>query len=297
MSWQAHLRLAYRREDERTLCQHRHEGPLRILKALYPEGPGVCHHVLVHPPAGLVGGDLLDIDLELGPGSHAVLTTPGATRFYRSSGATAEQRLQARLGTEARLEWLPQENLIYNAAQALNHQHFALAAGASMMGWDVLSLGLPAAGQPFASGRVTQHLEIADSWLDRAVIDAGDTRLLDSPLGWAGHRSLATMWFAWGSAPPSAVLQRAVDAAREALAALPEMSGGAGKPAGVSSGPSAGNSADISAGISAAHPGCVVLRALAHQVEPAMQLLRAVRRRWRAEMWALPSDDLRLWRT
>ena len=62
MTWRGHLALHYTRDGERTIAHDRHEGPLRVLKALYPEGAGVCQHVLVHPPGGIVGGDVLDIE-------------------------------------------------------------------------------------------------------------------------------------------------------------------------------------------------------------------------------------------
>ena len=93
MSWAGSLQLAYRQEPlrgaPRTVLHDRHDGPLRVLASLYPEAPGVCHSVLVHPPGGLVGGDELDIALTLHDDAHALITSPGATRFYRSTGAPA----------------------------------------------------------------------------------------------------------------------------------------------------------------------------------------------------------------
>ena len=107
MSWHARLQLDYTLEDARTVARFAHDGPLRILQSLYPEGGGICHNVLVHPPGGLVGGDTLELTATVGPGAHGLVTTPGATRFYRSSGEQALQRTRLTLAPGARLEWLP----------------------------------------------------------------------------------------------------------------------------------------------------------------------------------------------
>ena len=117
MPWHARLQLDYTLEGTRTVARHAHNGPLRILQSLYPEGDAVCHNVLVHPPGGLVGGDLLDIRVQAHAGAHGLITTPGATRFYRSAGPLAEQRLCARLEDGARLEWLPLETIAYRLHQ------------------------------------------------------------------------------------------------------------------------------------------------------------------------------------
>src|SRR5512132_2737972 len=93
--WHASLQIDYRRDGARTVSHDRHDGPLRVLQPLHPEGPSVCHHVLVHPPGGIVGGDTLALRVGLGEASHAVLTTPGATRFYRSAGPLAVQTVDA----------------------------------------------------------------------------------------------------------------------------------------------------------------------------------------------------------
>ena len=107
MTWHASLELDYTLSAARTVAHHRHKGPLRILQSLYPEGDAVCHNVLVHPPGGLVGGDTLDIQTTVATGAHALVTTPGATRFYRSLGELALQRAHVTLAAGARLEWLP----------------------------------------------------------------------------------------------------------------------------------------------------------------------------------------------
>ena len=277
MPWHAKLQLHYTHDANGTSALDRHEGPLRVLQRLYPEGPDICHHVLVHPPGGIVGGDVLALQARLEPDCHALITTPGATRFYRSAGDTSTQSVQATLADGARLEWLPMETIAYSACQAHNQLRFDLAPGAEMIGWDLLALGLPAAGQAFERGRFVQHLELPGAWLERGCIDATDVRLLDSPLGWAGRRVLATMWFAAGSALQPARRDALLDGARAAVASQATPSAQAG-----TTGP---------------HERVVVLRALADRVEPAMQLLRQVRGAWRHAAWQLDATPPRLWRT
>ncbi|MDE2566314.1 MAG: urease accessory protein UreD, partial [Burkholderiales bacterium] len=216
-----HYRSEPRAAGPCTRAHDRHEGPLRVLQPLYPEGPAICHHVIVHPPGGVVGGDELHIGARLEAGAHALLTTPGATRFYRSTGAQALQRVHLRLDRGARLEWLPQETLAYSGCQAESVLVAELAPGAEMIGWELLVLGLPVAGAPFVAGRWRQHLELPGRWLERALIDAADRALLDAPTGWAGRRVLGTAWYACGEAPSAARREALLDAARSALAASP----------------------------------------------------------------------------
>ena len=157
MPWHAQLDLHYRRDQQRTVLQHRHTGPLRIFKSLYPEGDGICHNVIIHPPGGLVGGDVLEVNVRAGEQSHGLLATPGATRFYRSEGPATEQRVTLTLDKGARLEWLPLEAIAYPGCLALNHLTATLAENAEMIGWDVCALGLPNANQPFDRGSLTQR--------------------------------------------------------------------------------------------------------------------------------------------
>ena len=274
MPWHASLQLDYTLEGTRTVARHAHNGPLHILQSLYPEGDAVCHNVLAHPPGGLVGGDTLDITATVGPGAHGLVTTPGATRFYRSTGELALQRTHLTLAEGARLEWLPLEALCYNACNAENHLTLNLAPGAECMGWDVTALGLPHAGQPFETGRFVQHIEAPGRWLERGVIDAADHRLLESPLGLAGQRCMASLFFVVGTPLERARRDTALDAARAVMDA---------------------HALKASAGATSPNGQVLVVRALAPQVEPAMQLLQQVRAAWRAALWQLCAEPPRIW--
>ena len=274
MPWHARLQLDYTRESARTVARFEHNGPLRILQSLYPEGDAICHNVLVHPPGGLVGGDTLDITATVAPGAHGLLTTPGATRFYRSNGPLALQRSHLTLAEGARLEWLPLEALCYNACNAENHLTLNLAPGAECMGWDVTALGLPHANQPFETGRFVQHLEVHGLWLERGAINAADHRLMQSPLGLAGHRCMASLFFAAGTPLDRTRRDAALDAARAMMDA---------------------HILKATVGATSPNPQMVVLRVLAPQVEPAMQLLKAVRVAWREVMWNLTGEPPRIW--
>jgi urease accessory protein len=275
MGWKAQLTLRYRRDGGHTTAHDAHEGPLRVLQRLYPEGPGICHHVVVHPPGGVVGGDELHIDAELAEGAHALITTPGATRFYRSDGAAALQRVHLGLAAGARLEWLPLETIAYSGCVATSRLRLQLAPGAEAMGWDVLALGLPASGQGFDAGSYEQQIELPGAWLERGVVRAAD-RLLASPLGWAGQGVLATAWFVAGEPIAAPRLEALLDGARACIA---------------------GDALAPRAGATAPQPRVIVLRVLAPRVEPALQLLMRVRAAWRHEAWGLAAEPPRIWRT
>jgi urease accessory protein len=274
MAWHASLRLDYGHENGRSVARFLHDGPLRILQTLYPEGDGICHNVLVHPPGGLVGGDTLDVRVSAAPGSHGLVTTPGASRFYRSEGPEALQAVQVHLQAGARLEWLPLEAIYYSGCAAQNRLQLRLDPGAELMGWDISALGLPQARQPFERGALQQHMELEGAWLERGRIEAADSRLLDGPLGLAGHRCLATLFCAAGSDWSRARRDALLDAAREIVAAHPLAA---------------------TAGATAPNPRVVALRVLAPLVEPAVQLLKAVRRAWRPLLWDLPPTEPRGW--
>ena len=230
--WHAELRLGFALAGERTvLHDNRHRGPLRVQKALYPEGEAVCQAIVLHPPSGIAGGDHLAISAELGAGAHAQLTTPGAGKWYRSGGAEASQRVDFRVAEGATLEWLPQETILFDGARARLENRVSLAAGSRFIGWDILCLGRAAAGERFENGRFDLFFRVDRGdepiWLERGGFDGNDA-LLSSPAGWAGATVCGTLLAAFPELPAqaSAWLEACrrvapVDGARHGLSVLP----------------------------------------------------------------------------
>ncbi|MDX1374287.1 MAG: urease accessory protein UreD [Burkholderiales bacterium] len=196
-SWRAELALGYARRGARSvLAARRHDGPLVVQKPFYPEGDAVCHTVVVHPPGGIAGGDELDLDVTIGAGAHALLTTPGAAKWYRSAGPWAAQRLAFEVAPRGVLEWLPQETIVFDAARARLSSEVRLAADARFIGWELLCFGRSGSGERFARGvcRLSNAIlrEGRRLWLERGRIDGGGA-LLDAPAGLGGQPVCGTL--------------------------------------------------------------------------------------------------------
>lgn len=161
--WDAWLNLDFETGARGTrLTRCRHQGPLYVQKAFYPEGPDCAHAYLLHPPGGLVSGDDLRIAIRVEQNAHALLTTPGAGRAYRarSDGALQYQRNQLSVAAGACLEWLPQENILYPNAKARLDTEVQLDQGGRFIGWEISSLGWPASGRDLEDGELQQRLQI-----------------------------------------------------------------------------------------------------------------------------------------
>ena len=193
--WKAELSLGFRYEDNRTvLAEKFFNGPLVVQKPLYPEGNAVCHAIVVHPPAGIVGGDQLSLRVSAEPQSSALLTTPGAGKWYRSAGPWASQKL--RFDVEGSMEWLPQESIVFDGALADMESEVNLGADATYIGWEILCLGRAGSGERFSKGRIELRNKIyrcgMPVWRERGAIDAGG-RLMRSPAGLNGKSVCATL--------------------------------------------------------------------------------------------------------
>ena len=274
-SWKAQLALRFERSGARSvLAERRHDGPLVVQKPFYPEGDAVCQTIVLHPPSGIAGGDHLTIEVDVAAGAHAQLTTPGAGKWYRSSGADASQTIDLTVAEGATLEWLPQETIVFDGARARMETRVTLAADSRFIAWDILCLGRAAAGERFANGRFDLFYRVDRNkqpiWIERGGF-AGDGPMLASPAGWAGNTVCGTLLCSFPELPQQAAAL--LDACRRIAPAD-----------------------NANHGLSVL-PGILVARYLGNSSEAA--------RLWFAELWAIlrpacigrPAITPRIWNT
>ncbi len=270
----ATLELGFQRDGESTrLMRRTHFGPLRVQKALYPEGDSTCHAIIVHPPGGVVGGDELRIRTEVGPQARALLSTPGAAKWYRSNRQVSTQHLDLRVQAGGTLEWLPQETIFFNDADVLLDTTVSLEGDARFLGCDILCFGRTAHGERFTQGRIRQRMRILRDglplWLEQGTLE-GSSAAMRSPLGLGGHTVCANL-VAVGPALSS-----------ERLAALREL---------------CVRAADGGSVGATQMKGLAMVRFLGGSSETAREVMLAAWRLLRPAMLGREAAELRIWNT
>lgn len=239
--WQAELSLGCEAVPEpgelpakSVIRQRRRAGPLALQRVLYPEGPSPCHAIVLHPPGGVAGGDLLEVSVRVAEGAALFGTTPASTKFYKSGGrrAASVQRLEVAAG--GCLEWFPQETLVFEAAEATLHTEVELREGAAFAGWEIVCLGRQHMGERFRSGHILQTWSV-----DSLATVGGRRRLLherfdlqaqdplrDAAWGLAGRRVFGSLVLSCGRPETEGRIRAALEAPGEGtLLALTRRSG------------------------------------------------------------------------
>lgn len=179
------------------LIGNRHRGPLRLQKLLHPQTLAAAEAIVLHPPGGIAGGDRLELRIDLRTGARLLVTTPGASKWYRSMGNPAAQHVSLRVESGAALEWLPQEAILFDGSESRQSLQIDLRADARMIGWDIVQLGRLAGAAPWQQGRWQQRLELRRDGrlLWRECTDlAADDALRAAAQGLAGNPVFGCLW-------------------------------------------------------------------------------------------------------
>jgi urease accessory protein len=169
------LRLVFERRRDRTvLTRSGWTLPLQVLAPLDVEDPATIVSVL-NPTGGLVGGDCLVVDVDVGAGTHVCLTTPSATKIYRTSGPPAVQEARLRVGEGAFLEWVPDHAIPFAGSAFRQSIAVEMGEGARLVLVDAFSAGRVARGEAWRFATLESALGVRDDagWLvvDRFVIE------------------------------------------------------------------------------------------------------------------------------
>lgn len=197
--WHGRLRLDFEnRRGVTHLIRNQGQAPLKVQRPFYPEGGGVCHSVIMHTAGGIVGGDRLTFDFRLARNAQALITTPAATKIYRTNGREAQQVIEIEIAEGACLEWLPLDAIVFNQAVFRQEMRVNLAPGAQWIGWEITRFGRSARGERFVEGNWRSRTEVWQDgkpiWIDRQWLPGNETSF-NSPHGLAGCPIVAS--FAW----------------------------------------------------------------------------------------------------
>jgi urease accessory protein len=162
-SWLASLSLEFTLTSSGTqLTRTKHNGPLTVQKAFYPEGRGCAHIYLLHPSAGIVSGDELRMNIQVNEKAHCLVASPDANHFYRAredlsiGGSKQIQHCVFSLNNMAKCENLPLETIVYEGADGVNTVDVHLKSDCHYLGWDITCLDLARSDKFYKNGNYTQ---------------------------------------------------------------------------------------------------------------------------------------------
>ncbi len=276
-SWQAGFSAKFHFANGKTrLGDTSHYGPLRVQRPFYPEGSECLHFYLLHPPGGLVGGDCLSIDLDLEEGSRVVMTTPSAGKIYRNISPLPQvQRTTVRADHDAVIEYLPQENIVFNGAKAEISTRVDLSGSGVFVGWEMTCLGLFENQGLFTEGSLRQSLELwrddKPIFIDRLLLSA-ESGLLQSKAGLQGKTVFGTMLITADVASNSVLIETLVHWQEQI------------------------NNAELSIAMTQ-KPGVFVVRALAYEAEPLRHAFQWLWRELRPAVLNREACAPRIWST
>ncbi len=206
------LAAAFSAHGGRSAIARLHEaGALRLRR---PRGPA-CEAMIVNTAGGIVGGDRLMLDISLAAEAAVTITSVAAEKIYRSAGPVAAIDTRLTVGSGARLDWLPQETILFGGGRLERRFTVDMAAGATFLAAETLVFGRLASGELSIDGLLRDSWRIRREgflvFADAARLDGAIGSILDRPATGGGARAVSLVLLL----SPDA--ERLVDTARVVL--------------------------------------------------------------------------------
>lgn len=193
--------VAKRRGAQSVIADLRQQG---ALKALFPRCSGdALDCVFLNTAGGLTGGDRMALDVVAGAGAHVVLSSQAAERGYAAlDDQVAKVDVTLQVAQDARIDWLPQETILFNGSRLDRVTRIDLAPGAGCLMLETVVLGRAAMGETVTRLALNDRREIFQAGRPVMVeaLRLTDAALLSGPAGLAGMRAFATLAMVGGGA-------------------------------------------------------------------------------------------------
>jgi urease accessory protein len=181
-----------------------------------PKGGGSgLDAVLVNTAGGIACGDRFSVEIEARAGAALTVATPAAEKVYRSDGPVAEMAVDLRLEAGARLDWLPQETILFDRARLRRKLTAEMPVDASLTVFEAVVFGREARAEQIADGLFEDRWRIRRAgrlvYADTLRLDGPIADLLQKPSVGKGARAFATLIHVATDA------EARLDAARELL--------------------------------------------------------------------------------
>jgi urease accessory protein len=153
--------------------------------------------VVVNTAGGIACGDHFAIEIEAEAGASVTVATPAAEKVYRSDGPIAELAVKLRLAASARLDWLPQETLLFDQSRLARRLDVEMEQDSRLTLFEAVVFGRAARAEQVKQGffedcwriRRGKHLVYAETLrLNGAIADQ-----LRKPSIANGARAIATL--------------------------------------------------------------------------------------------------------
>lgn len=193
------VRLGFRAIDGATrLARHYEQGAAKVR---LPRAPGgVAEAVLINIAGGLTGGDRMDYAVDVGVGAAVTLTTQAGEKIYRALDAPAEIRTRIDVAAGGRVDWLPQETILFDRAALVRRLDIALAADAAVLALEAVIFGRTARGEIVRTGTLCDRWRVRRAgrlvFADGLRLDGPIAATLARPAALAGGCAAATVVYA-----------------------------------------------------------------------------------------------------